>query len=193
MVMMSEALYQQRSRLHGRGATRVCYHPCPRHKPCQVCAVHLPSDGEMHTAGVLWRSEAGAGRGAAPAAMAGESCIWSVPRCFAYPHTLWRCGKQSQFACDNCPIWGTTSLLRTAMRSVSCCAACLSTEIAVAAQESNHAGFPEDHQHAVRALLLCHHHLQSGGGRSPVVPDSDSTSSGHMFRRSTRLLQRVRS
>ena len=62
----------------------------------------------------------------------------------------------------------------------------------VAAQESNHAGFPEDHQGAVRTLLLCHHRLQSGGGRSQPAVGEDAVSSGHMFRRSTRLLQRVR-
>ena len=156
----------------------------------RVCSV----SSEPRVAGVLRWSEVGPGRGAAPAALAGAFHS-SLP----WMHAGHPSARMSIIsikpgtACKRCSTRGRIPLLSAAVMSQYLQLRSLNpADIAVAAQESNHAGFPEDHQRAVRALLLCHHRLQAGGGHSQPASEGDATGSGQRFRRSTRLLQRVR-
>ena len=76
--------------------------------------VYLPSEGEVHAAGVLRRSEAGAGRGAAPAAMAGVSRMF-LPRCL---HIITLRMQQAVTYCvRRLSDRGTTSFLKTLIQS----------------------------------------------------------------------------
>ena len=64
---------------------------------------------------------------------------------------------------------------------------------------STHVAFPEDFKRAVRALLLCHSHLEARGGRGlNYAPFNEASASAtapsprsHGIQLSTRLLHRV--